>query len=103
MIRRQNIIKTVIQCGSVAGAVVALVAAWHLFNMPTPAWSSDIQKLNIQQTEHALDFYSKAVRDDTILRSQITDTTTRALIDQRMQEAQDKLRRAQERKIELTK
>jgi len=103
MTRRQRIVKWIIQGGSVSGALVAIVAAWHLFEMPSVAWSSDIKKLNVQQTDHALDFYSKAVRDDTILRSQISDPTTRALIDQRMNEAQDKLKRAQDRKIELSK
>jgi hypothetical protein len=36
-------------------------------------------------------------------RAQINDPTTKALIDQRMMEAQSKLKQAQDRKIELAK
>ena len=101
--RRRNYAKTIITAGSVASALVAIAAAWLYFGMPTLAWSSDIRLLNHAQTEAAIDLYRKSVSDDTILRSQVKDNVTRALIDQRLQEAQQKLHDAQQRKIELQK
>jgi len=53
--------------------------------------------------ETAVDVYSRAISGDTITRSQVTDPVTRTLIDQRIKDATDKLKAAQDRKIELTK
>lgn len=102
-IRTRSLRTTIIQAGSVAGALIAIGAAWHQFGGDTIAWSSDIRRLDARQTESAIDVYSKAVRDDTILRNQINDAVTRALIDQRLKESLDKLNAAQQRKIELGK
>lgn len=92
-----------IKAGAVASALVALAGAWHFFGGDTPAWSSDMRKLDARQAEQAIDTYTKAVRDDTILREQIKDPVTRALIDDRLNEYQSKLMNARKRKIELGK
>lgn len=91
------------QAGAIAAAIVSIAAAWHLFNLDTPAWSSDLRKANARQADTAIDVYTKAIRDDTILRSQINDPTTKALIDDRLNEYNSKLLDARERKIELGK
>ena len=90
-------------CGGACGAVIALASVWHMMGGDTLAWASDLHKLNSRQIETAVDVYSRAISDDTITRAQITDPVTRALIDQRIKDASDKLKAAQDRKIDLTK
>jgi len=76
---------------------------WHLFGIDTPAWSSDLRKLDARQADEAIDVYTKAIRDDTILKAQVSDPTTKALIDDRLNEYSVKLKNARDRKIELGK
>ena len=100
---QKSFIAGFIKAGAVATALIALVAAWHLFGGDSPAWSSDLRKLDARQSESAIDTYTKAIRDDTILKSQVNDRATQALIDERLREYHTKLKAAQDRKIELGK
>lgn len=95
--------KWLLKIGGAAGAIVAIAAAWHLFGAPVPAWSSDIRKLDARQAETAIDVYSKAVRDDTILMEQITKPQSRAVIQERLEYFKNQLKNARDRKIELSK
>jgi hypothetical protein len=89
--------------GIVLGALTAMAAMWVSIGGPRLATSQDIQKLDRKQTETAVDLYAKDVRDAIILRGAVQDTTTRQLIDENLRDAQEKLKAAQQRKIELSR
>ena len=91
------------QLGAACGALGAIAVAWVSIGGPMPALTQDIKRLDKAQTETAVDLYSKDVRDSIILRGTVTDPTTQRMVDENLREAQDKLRAAQERKIELSK
>ena len=89
--------------GAALGAIVAIIGAWVGIGGPLPATSQDIKQLDRKQTETAVDLYSKDVRDSILLRNTVQDPTTQKLVDENLREAQEKLRAAQTRKIELSK
>ena len=93
----------IIYYGSLAGALLALGGLWSALGWPTPAWSSDIQRLNARQASTAVDVYSRAISDDMILKSQVTDQMTKDLIDDRIKMNTEKLEDSQKRKIELSR
>jgi hypothetical protein len=93
----------VIRIGAICTALVAIVATWHLIGGDTLAWSSDIKRLDKGQAAYAIDSYSKAIRDDTILKEQVKEPATKALIDERINDYQAKLSAARARAIELGK
>jgi len=95
--------KRIVQAGAIAAALVSLAAGWHLVGGDTIAWTSELRKLDARQSDAAIDVYTKAIRDDTILRAQISDPVTKALIDDRLNEYNSKLLNARQRKIELGK
>ena len=95
-----NLIKNI---GVVIGTMGAVIGAWVGIGGPLPATSQDIKRLDKSQTDAAVDLYSKEVRSNIILRGTVQEPTTRALIDESLREAQDKLKAAQDRKIELSK
>lgn len=92
-----------LKAGAGVGALTAITTAWITIGGPVPALSTDLQRLDRKQTETAVDLYSKDVRDAIILRGAVKDETTRRLIDENLREAQEKLKAAQERRIELSK
>lgn len=85
------------------GAITAMIAVWVAVDGPRLATSQDLQKLDRKQTETAVDLYAKDVRDAIILRGAVQDETTRKLIDENLRDAQEKLKAAQQRKIELSR
>lgn len=89
--------------GTVCGAIIAAGVVWHMIGGDTPAWSSDIKRLDRGQAAFAVDEYSKAIRDDMILKEQIKDPMTKVLIDQRLDEYREKLKAARDRAIQLSK
>lgn len=90
--------------GAAAGALTAIIGLWLLIGAPIPAFSSDLRKLDNQQVETAIDLYRKDVRDAILLRGAVKgDPTAERLIEENLQEARDKLKRAQDRKIELSR
>lgn len=94
----------IIGIGSMAAALLAIGSFWIAVGWPRIATSADIQKLNAAQTDLAVDLYQKNVRDALISRSAVkNDPSTQALVDQNLREAQDKLKAAQDRKLELAK
>lgn len=92
-----------LKAGAAVGALTAITTAWITIGGPVPALSTDLRRLDRKQTETAVDLYAKDVRDAIILRGAVKDETTRRLIDENLREAQEKLRAAQERKIELSR
>lgn len=96
--------RLVLRIGALAGAVTATGALWLVIGGPLPALSSDIQRLDRQQTEQAIDIYSKEVRDQILLLGLTkNDPTAKAIVERNLEEAKEKLQRAQNRKIELSK
>jgi hypothetical protein len=89
--------------GIILGAFMTVLTVWFAIGGPRLATSQDIQKLDRKQTETAVDLYAKDVRDAIILRGAVQDSTTRQLIDENLRDAQEKLKAAQQRKIELSK
>lgn len=90
---------------SAAGAALAAIGGAYVWlGLPMVATSADIKRLNASQAEIAVDVYSKDVRDNIILRNAVkSDPTALKMIDQNLQEAKEKLKAAQERRIELSK
>ena len=60
--RQKSWIKGLLQAGAVAGAVSAIILTWKLVDFPTPAWSSDIHRLDRTQTEIATELYNNKLR-----------------------------------------
>ena len=89
--------------GILIGAAMAIGGLWVTIGGPKLAFSTDIQRLDKVQADTAVDLYTKDVRDNIILRGTVQDPTTKSLIDENLREAQDKLKAAQSRKIELSK
>lgn len=93
-----------LRLGAAAAACSAIAAAWLAIGGPIPAFSGDIQRLDGQQIDTAIDLYRKDVRDAIILKGAVKgDPTAERLIEENLQEARDKLKRAQDRKIQLSK
>lgn len=95
--------KVLVQIGAVCGAMGAIAVAWVSIGGPMPALTQDIKRLDKSQTETAVDLYTKDVRDSIILHGTVTDPTTQKLVEENLREAQEKLKAAQSRKIELSK
>lgn len=90
---------------SAAGAALAAIGGAYVWlGLPVIATSADIKKLNSSQAEIAVDVYSRDVRDNIIMRNSVkNDPTALKMIDQNLQEAKEKLKAAQDRRIELSK
>lgn len=97
-------VRSLIQVGAVCAALVAIAGAWHLFEIPTLAWSSDIQKLNRNQAETAVEVYQSKLRG-TVLNAPAPGATpqTHRLYEEELNQARTQLKRAEDRKIELSK
>lgn len=94
----------IVSTGALAGAITAILALWVYLGFPRLATSADIQRLNASQAEMAVDLYQREVRDALITRSTVkADPATQALVDQNLNAARDKLKAAQDRKLELAR
>jgi hypothetical protein len=97
--------------GAAAGAVItlaAVVGAWHVLNLPVPAWSQDVQRLEKQQLNTATEVYQQKLDNLTILGAQLrvspsaTDAE-RNLIENQKKETERMLEEIKRRRIELSK
>jgi hypothetical protein len=88
----------------VPGALGALIALWILLGFPTLATSGDIQRLDRHQAETAVEVYQSKVRN-TILNAPAPSATpqTHSLYKEELEQARSQLKRAEDRKIELSK
>lgn len=100
--RRRSLRKMILQVGAVAGALTAIVTAWHLFDMPTPAWSSDIHKLNSNQATIAVEVYDAKLRR-YLSTSPPTDPVARQIWDEDLRQARQQRDAAERRRIETSK
>jgi len=88
--------------GITAGALVSLAALWHLLDFPTPAWSTDIQKLNRRAADTAVDLYQSNVRSLLAIQPP-TDPSAKLKWEEELRQARQKLDASQTRVIELSK
>jgi hypothetical protein len=86
----------------VPGALGALIALWILLGFPTLATSSDIQRLDRKQADTAIEVYSTKQRSLLVIAPP-TGTVAHDAWQQELKAAGDQLKRAEDRKIELSK
>lgn len=87
--------------GATAGALVA-VGAVLSYLASFLAWSADIRRLDRQQLETAVEVYS-ATRRSLLVIEPPAGTTAHKAWREELEDARNKLRRAQDRKIELSR
>lgn len=89
---------------SIPGGIGALIALWILLGFPTLATSSDIQKLDRRQVETAVEVYQNKTRSIILNAPAPTATPqTQRLFEEELSQARGQLKRAEDRKIELSK
>jgi len=93
----------IVRAGAVAMAIIALIGFWHTMGWDTPAWSSDVKRLDRQQTENAIDIYARAQSDAIITQELLKDPSVRALNQKRIDDATETLKQLRQHKIELSK
>lgn len=95
--------KSIIRLGALAGAIVAIVGAWHLFGFPEVAWSSDVKRLDSQQTDTAISVYQQSLDSALITQGLLSDPGAKALNSRRIDDATQTLKDLRQHKIELSK
>ena len=93
-----------IKISAVSAACAALAGGYLWLGLPKVATSADIKRLDSNQAQIAVDVYAKDVRDQIILRNSVkNDPTALRMVDENIAEAKEKLKAAQDRRIELGK
>lgn len=95
-------IRKIITWGSVATAVIAIVTAWTMLGLPTPAWTSDIKRLDRQQVDNAVRIYQQDVRSLLSLPPP-KDPVGRQNWEEQLRQSRQKLDLYQRRQIEMKK
>lgn len=101
-IKSRSIGKAIIYYGGIAGGLTAMVVLWHTFGLPSVAWSSDIQRLDRQQTDTAIEIYQRAVRGQLSAPAP-AESASKQLWEEELRENRRKLDEATKRRIELGK
>ncbi len=86
----------------IPGSIGAAIALWILLGFPTLATSSDIQRLDRKQADTAVEVYSTKQRS-LLSIAPPTGTVAHEAWQQELNAARDQLKRAEDRKIELSK
>ena len=94
--------RILLQAGAAATAILAIAGLWVFLGGPIPAFSGDIKRLDRSQADTAEDIYARQLRG-YILNPPPKDETARKFYEEEIANLRDKLRRASERKIELSK
>jgi hypothetical protein len=92
--------------GAVAAAMTAIVVAYAQLGGPMPATAQDIQRLDRQQTEIAVEVYQRAIRESvvTLTKDEIqANVVARTIVEQDIERDRAKLDAARARLIELGK
>ncbi len=84
------------------GALVALIALWQALGLPTPALSTDIQRLDRQQADVAVQMYQTKLRSLLAIVPP-SDGPAKSAWTEELSQTRDQLKRAEDRKIELSK
>lgn len=86
----------------VPGGVGAAVALWATLGFPTLATGSDVQRLDRMQTETAVEVYDRKVRGYLSVAPP-ADPVNKQIWEEELRRARDQLKRAEDRKIELSR
>jgi len=86
----------------VPGAIVATIAIWGSFGFPTPATSGDIQRLNREQADVAVEVYSNKLRSLYVAPPPENSIANKVWLEE-LTRARKQLDRAEQRRIELSK
>jgi hypothetical protein len=97
--------------GAVAGVVLALAGVSKLYvelGGPTLAWSQDVQRLESQQIDIAIDVYQQQERSLTLQKGEVeraggTGTREDLYITEELNNARGALQQLRQRKIELSR
>ena len=90
-----------LKAGGAAGAMMAIVAA-ATWGGGFLAWSGDIKRLDRQQAETAVETYSNKIRGLIVITPPAGSPSHEAWKEE-LNRARDQLKRAEDRKIELSK
>jgi len=94
--------KWIISVGGIAGALAAIFGLWVTIGGPTIATGTDIKRLDRQQAETATEVYSTKLRS-LIIIAPPANTAAHQAWQEELARARDQLKRAEDRKIELSK
>lgn len=86
----------------IPAVLVSTLTAWGLLGFPTVATSSDIRKLNMQQSTIASEVYAGKVRNLLIVKPP-EDPAARQIWTEEINNARAQQKRAEDRVIELSK
>lgn len=95
--------KLVTQISAFIGAILAVVSLWAILGIAT---SGDIRTLDRKQVETAIEVHRRSVRDGILLAPTIAkdpDSPAAKIWAEDLAQARQDLKRAQDRKIELSK
>lgn len=88
----------------IPGSLGAFLALWIFLGFPTLATSSDIQRLDRRQVETAVEVYQNKTRSIILNAPAPTaNSQTQRLYEEELNQARTQLKRAEDRKIELSK
>lgn len=88
----------------IPGSLGALIALWILLGFPTVATSSDIQRLDRRQADTAVEVYQNKTRNIILNAPAPTaNAQTQRLYEDELNQARSQLKRAEDRKIELSR
>lgn len=94
--------RLLIWIGAPAGALVSVLTAWTMLGLPRPAFSTDIQRLDRQQVDNAINIYQDRV--NALLSIQPpTDPAAHRQWRERLRRAQQYLDAATQRKLDMSK
>ena len=91
-----------IKLGTVAGSLTAIGALWIALGGPIPATSADIKRLDRQQTETAIDVYNTKLRS-LLMLAPTENTPAYQAWKEELDQTREQIKRAEDRKIELSK
>ena len=101
--RRKSVTDMVIRLGAVAAALASIVGFWIYIGGPIPAWSTDIKRLDREQTDTAIELYQRAQDNALITQDVLRDPAAKALNARRLKDATDKLHQLREHKLDLAR
>lgn len=87
---------------SIPGAIFALIAAWMALGLPTPAWTTDIRRLDRQQVENAIQIYNDRVHSLLSVQPP-TDPIANQNWQEQLRHAHTKQDQLEQRLLELSK
>lgn len=94
--------RLIVRLAMVAAGFVTLVGAYKTFDLPIPAWAEDINRLEKQQVDTAIEVYQNKYRSFLALprpKEAIQQRAWEIEVDRSLKQ----LERAEQRKIELSK